>query len=153
MWDVVRAVVERGLDGVPDAEQRADAIMAALRAELPHLERLELYTTLLGSVAHERRRGAITAKDEAGVVAALMLARRLDLGDEYFEDLARDAAECNRKPPSPDNVSMPTYLRYLTALGLVPEGLTAEKSGGGPKNDTAARRARAAQRRKLAPAA
>lgn len=64
-------------------------------------------------------------KMDAGPVEALrQLAVKIDVQDDYFQALAADAAEHNRRPPSQDNVSIPTYLKYAEALGLTPSGRT-----------------------------
>lgn len=60
---------------------------------------------------------------DAGTVEALRaLARKIDGADEYFEALADVAAERKLRPPSPDNVSIPTYLKFCESLGLTPAG-------------------------------
>lgn len=60
---------------------------------------------------------------DSGVVAALRaLARKIDAQDDYFEALLEDAESRNGKPPSVDNVSLPTYLKYSESLGLTPAG-------------------------------
>lgn len=40
----------------------------------------------------------------------------------YFEALADYAADMNGRPPSQDNVSIPTFLKYCESLGLTPAG-------------------------------
>ncbi|GAB3622571.1 hypothetical protein GCM10027418_06530 [Mariniluteicoccus endophyticus] len=66
----------------------------------------------------------ITPADQALVQAARFLAKKIDT-----EDLVRDrvltlSAEAGEKPPNlpMDNVSVPTFLKYLDALGLSPAG-------------------------------
>lgn len=58
--------------------------------------------------------------DEPTIEAARALARKIDMADLYFEKLVEYAADNDSRPPSPDNVSLPTYLRYCDALGLTP---------------------------------
>jgi hypothetical protein len=60
--------------------------------------------------------------DKPAVEAARALARKIDLMDEYFDALADDVASRNLRPPSVDNVSLPTFLKYCDALGLTPAG-------------------------------
>lgn len=60
---------------------------------------------------------------DAGTVAAIRsLAQRIDVGDVYFKALAEQAEERKLRPPSVDNVSIPTYLKYAESLGLSPVG-------------------------------
>lgn len=63
---------------------------------------------------------AIADRDAGTVQAILDVAMKVDMADRYFEDLADDAAVSGRRPPSQDNVSLPTYLKYADALGLTP---------------------------------
>ena len=71
---------------------------------------------------------------DAGAVETIKaLALKIDMQDAYLEALADDAADRNLRPPSPDNVSIPTYLKYAESLGLTPTGrekLTAKKPEG-----------------------
>ena len=60
--------------------------------------------------------------DAAAVEAARALARKIDLHDEYFEALTDDALVYDLRPPSQDNVSIPTFLKYCESLGLTPSG-------------------------------
>lgn len=77
---------------------------------------------------------------DAGAVAAIRaLALKIDIADEYFEALADYAAEKSLRPPSQDNVSLPTYLKFCESLGLTPTGRTRAQiekggSGGGPNS-------------------
>lgn len=74
----------------------------------------------------------LTPMDRPAVEAARALALKIDMADRYFEALADHAAE--GKPPSQDNVSIPTFLKYCDALGLTPIGRTRadiEKAKGG----------------------
>ena len=76
----------------------------------------------VASVEDARRRGQIGASDAGAVAALLALARKIDMQDEYFQALAELAEENNSRPPSVDNVSLPTYLKYCDSLGLTPSG-------------------------------
>lgn len=62
----------------------------------------------------------LSALDAPTVEAARALARKIDAQDVYFEALMSRANETNGRPPSVDNVSLPTFLRYCEALGLAP---------------------------------
>jgi len=64
----------------------------------------------------------LTSADLGAVQALRMLARKIDTEDE-LRGLALDyAAEHKQKPPSVDNVSVPTYLKFCESLGLTPAG-------------------------------
>lgn len=60
--------------------------------------------------------------DAPAIEAARALARKIDLADEYFERLANYNADHDLRPPSADNVSIPTFLKYCESLGLTPAG-------------------------------
>lgn len=62
--------------------------------------------------------------DAPVVEAARALALKIDMADKYFEALADDAADKKLRPPSQDNVSIPTFLKYCDSLGLTPIGRT-----------------------------
>lgn len=66
----------------------------------------------------------LTPMDAGSVEAIRQLAVKIDVMDAYFDALAADAADRDRRPPSQDNVSIPTYLKYAEALGLTPSGRT-----------------------------
>lgn len=66
----------------------------------------------------------LTPMDAGSLEAIRQLALKIDVMDAYFDALAKDAVESNRRPPSQDNVSIPTYLKYAEALGLTPSGRT-----------------------------
>ena len=81
------------------------------------------------------------------------LARKIDGTDEYFDALAEWAAERNLRPPSPDNVSIPTYLKFCESLGLTPAGrarLADQKPEAGGGNKLGNLQAQAAKRRRSA---
>lgn len=70
------------------------------------------------SVEDEARRAVaaashLTDADAAAVAAMVVLARQIDYLDE--SDFLREDGKL-------DNVSVPTFLRYLDALGLTPAG-------------------------------
>ena len=64
----------------------------------------------------------LTPMDVGAVETLRTLARKIDTEDE-LRGLALDyAAELQQKPPSVDNVSIPTYLKFCESLGLTPAG-------------------------------
>ena len=75
----------------------------------------------------------LDAKVDAGAIETLRaLALKVDMMDAYFEELADYATEHRLRPPSQDNVSIPTYLKFAESMGLTPAGrtkLTAGKDG------------------------
>lgn len=60
----------------------------------------------------------IKRRHSASVAALRVLARKIDTQDAYFQALLDDAQEHNGRPPSMDNVSIPTFLKFCDALGL-----------------------------------
>ncbi len=64
----------------------------------------------------------LTDEDSGAIAVLLSLALKIDCQADYFEALAADAVETGRRPPSMDNVSIPTYLKYCESLGLTPSG-------------------------------
>ena len=62
--------------------------------------------------------------DLPAVEAARALARKIDVVDAYMQALTEDARERDLRPPSQDNVSIPTFLKYCESLGLTPAGRT-----------------------------
>lgn len=80
----------------------------------------------------------LTPMDGGALAALRALALKIDTQDDYFEALAEQADERDSRPPSVDNVSIPTYLKYCESLGLTPAGRTraqieAMKGGAGGK--------------------
>ncbi len=73
----------------------------------------------------------LEAKHSAAVAAARSLAARIDAWDVIVEWALDDAAETESRPkvPANDNTSLPTFLKYLDALQLVPP---AERAKPGP---------------------
>jgi len=67
----------------------------------------------------------LRAKDAATVAAARALAWKIDHWDELAEQAISDAEAKGKgtRPavPQNDNTSLPTFLKYCAALGLVPE--------------------------------
>lgn len=60
---------------------------------------------------------------DAGAVAALrMLAQKIDTEDELRDVALSWSEEHKQRPPSIDNVSVPTYLKFCDSLGLTPAG-------------------------------
>lgn len=110
----------------------AEAIEDALK-----IQDDSLFDALVRSVAKHRADGKLVDSDEAAIVAAGQMARKIDVSDEYFAALEQDAIEHNLRPPSQDNVSLPTFLKFLEALGMTPaarKAVTAAapgKGGGG----------------------
>lgn len=67
--------------------------------------------------------------DEPSVEAARALALKIDMATDYFEALADYAEDVGGRPPSSDNVSLPTFLKYMDSLGLTPTGRTRAEIG------------------------
>lgn len=67
----------------------------------------------------------LRAKDAATVAVARALAWKIDHWDELAEQAISDAEAKGKgtRPavPQNDNTSLPTFLKYCAALGLVPE--------------------------------
>lgn len=61
-------------------------------------------------------------EDKGAIEALLALALKIDGADDTFTTLSELAAQAGSRPPSPDNVSFPTYLKYCESLGLTPAG-------------------------------
>jgi len=64
----------------------------------------------------------LTDMDAGARATLLTLARKIDTEAQLREKALDWAAENNAKPPHVDNVSIPTYLKFCDALGLVPSG-------------------------------
>jgi hypothetical protein len=78
----------------------------------------------------------LTDSDQGTVEALRVLARKIDEDEARWELALRWAEAMKLRPPSQDNVSLPTYLRYCEALGLTPSGrekLKPAKGGEGGK--------------------
>lgn len=64
----------------------------------------------------------LTDMDKGAVEVLCTLALKIDTMDVYFDALADDAVDMDLRPPSQDNVSIPTYLKFCESLGLTPAG-------------------------------
>lgn len=64
----------------------------------------------------------LTSRDSAAIAAARALAKKIDVWDVIVEWAIEDAAETESRPKVPvnDNTSLPTFLKYLEALQLMP---------------------------------
>lgn len=85
-------------------------------ADVPETPVLDALNIAVGQATH------LGELDEPAIEAARALARKIDLTDLYFEALSDDAADRKLKPPSQDNVSIPTFLKFCESLGLTPAG-------------------------------
>lgn len=95
----------------------------------------------------------LTPMDAGAVEALRALARKIDGADEYFMELAFEAEDRKSRPPSQDNVSIPTYLKFCESLGLTPAGrvrLAEKKPEAGSGNRLGNLQAQAAKRRRTA---
>ncbi|MBN7792419.1 terminase small subunit [Microbacterium esteraromaticum] len=65
----------------------------------------------------------LRARHSAAIAAARALARKIDAWDVIVEWALDDAAQSKGRPavPANDNVSIASFLKYLDALGLMPE--------------------------------
>ena len=88
-------------------------------------EHTALHTPVLDATVAAIKAAAHLGPMDAGAVETIKaLALKIDAQDEYMEALADDAADRNLRPPSQDNVSIPTYLKFCESLGLTPAGRT-----------------------------
>jgi len=92
----------------------------------------------MGSVldATERaiKASKLTSMDVGAVAALRVLALKIDTEAELREIALAYAEENHLKPPSADNVSIPTYLKFCESLGMTPAGrvrLNAKKETAG----------------------
>jgi len=71
----------------------------------------------------------LRAKDAAAVMAAKMLARKIDAWDTIVDWALEDADESKSRPkvPQNDNVSLASFLKYLDVLGLTPDDAAQQK--------------------------
>jgi len=74
----------------------------------------------------------LTELDAAAVEAARALADKIDAWDVIVRWAYRDAAERETRPavPQHDNVSIPSFMKALHALGLTPEARGVKGSDG-----------------------
>lgn len=89
---------------------------------LEALDSGDLVQATKSAIASARKAGNLADADMASCVAILELATKIQVQDDYFDALMEDAVENGRRPPSQDNVSLPTFLKYAEALGLTPSG-------------------------------
>lgn len=74
----------------------------------------------------------LTDRDAGAVAAARALAAKIDAWDQIVRWAVEDAGETGRpRVPANDNVSLPSLLKFLDALQLVPP---AEKKKPGPQS-------------------
>lgn len=64
----------------------------------------------------------LTDADAGAVETLRVLALTIDEREARWEALNDDAVEHKLRPPSQDNVSVPTYLKFCESLGLTPAG-------------------------------
>ena len=105
---------------IDEDHERLAAAIAEVVVALFEVRDDSLYDAVVRSVAFARVDNALSERDEALIVAAAMTARKIDVQDDYFAALERDAVEHGRRPPNQDNVSLPTLLKYLGELRLTP---------------------------------
>lgn len=65
----------------------------------------------------------LTVMDKGAIETLRFLAKKIDT-EETLRDMALEwaAEDEKRRPPSVDNVSVPTYLKFCESLGLTPAG-------------------------------
>ena len=65
----------------------------------------------------------LTVMDKGAIETLRFLAQKIDT-EQTLRDMALDwaAEDEKRRPPSVDNVSIPTYLKFCESLGLTPAG-------------------------------
>lgn len=101
------------------------------------------------SIREARALRVFSARDEGAIAALLVLARKIDVEDAYFEALVADAQAWKGRPPSRDNVSLPTYFKACEQLGLTPSGrvsVRVKRKGKGSGGDLGRLRSREANR-------
>lgn len=89
---------------------------------LAALDSGDLVSVTRAAISAARDGGSLRDADMAACVAILELAAKIQVQDDYFDALMEDAVENGRRPPSQDNVSLPTFLKYAESLGLTPAG-------------------------------
>jgi hypothetical protein len=79
--------------------------------------------------------GAALGEKDAGAVAALrVLARNIDMASGHDASVGEDGELVEeRRPRGFDNVTLPTFLKYLDALGLTPAGRKGIEGDSKPK--------------------
>lgn len=101
------------------------------RSKTPTVEELAAAGSLVeateAAIAEARALGQLGNLDAGGIAAIRVLAEKIDTEAARWE-YAIEWAQLNPgerggpRPPAIDNVSIPTYLRYLESLGLTPAG-------------------------------
>ncbi len=73
----------------------------------------------------------LTARDAAAVAAARALAAKIDAWEQIVSWALDDAAQSGSRPavPANDNTTLPTFLKYMEALQLVPPPVEKAKPG------------------------
>ena len=89
---------------------------------LEAIESGDLVSATKAAIRAAKDAGQLTNADMASCVAILAVATKIDAQDAYFKALLADSVERGTRPPSQDNVSLPTFLKYAEALGLTPSG-------------------------------
>ena len=89
---------------------------------LEAIESGDLVSATKAAIRAAKDAGQLTNADMASCVAILAVATKIDAQDSYFKALLADSVEHGTRPPSQDNVSLPTFLKYAEALGLTPSG-------------------------------
>ncbi|GAA6124214.1 hypothetical protein BPY_23220 [Bifidobacterium psychraerophilum] len=79
----------------------------------------------------------LRAKDSAAIAAARALAWKIDHWDRLAEIALERAHEDGSRPtiPQNDNTSLPAFLKYCDALGLITKEVAVEKPADGTKTD------------------
>lgn len=98
--------------------QILEAIVAAIEPS-PAADPVTVLDATNRSIAKAVEGGILDSDLAAAPIAALrVLAQRIDDADTLADFLAIYATDNNLRPPSQDNVSIPTFLKYCEALGL-----------------------------------
>ncbi len=120
MLDLLLPIIARVL---ADHDVEDDGVALALANAIEDALRIQedsLFEALVRSVAKHRAEQKLVDSDEALVVAAGQMARKIDAADLYFQELLDEAESKHQRPPSQDNVSLPTFLKFLEAMGMTP---------------------------------
>ena len=89
------------------------------------------------SIKAAQAAGQLLGQDDAALAALRVLAKKIDAMTDVPAGVTADGeiVEERKRPEPLDNVSVPTFLKYLNELGLTPLGrktlLAAKKEGGG----------------------
>lgn len=88
----------------------------------------EVLAALEESITEAKRLNRLDTLDASAIAAARVLARKIDQEQDRWDYCLKWQHEAGAdgrgrpKPPPIDNVSLPTYLRYIESLGLSPGG-------------------------------